>query len=115
MRRGEDLGDFLAHRGQLVDGEEATVVDLLARRAERGEAVRLRIQQPVEGIEAMRLRLRSLGSPLKTRTVSAMARAACGEAAMRSASRRLATTCSRRRSATAPGHAHLAVAAARRP
>src|SRR5215213_9479360 len=44
VRRGEDLGDFLAHGGQLIDGEEATVVDLLARRAERGEAVRLRIQ-----------------------------------------------------------------------
>ena len=52
VRRGEDLGHFLAHGGQLVDGEEAAVVDLLARRAERGEAVRLRVQQPVERVEA---------------------------------------------------------------
>ena len=57
MRRGEHLGNFLAHGSQLVDGEEATVVDLLARRAERGEAVRLRVQQPVERVEAVHLRL----------------------------------------------------------
>ena len=53
VRRGEDLRHLLAHGGQLVDGEEAAVVDLLARRAERGEAVRLRVQQPVEGVEAV--------------------------------------------------------------
>ncbi len=57
VRRGEDLRDFLAHGGQLVDGEEAAVVDLLARRAERGEAVRLRVKQPVERVEAVGLRL----------------------------------------------------------
>ena len=97
--RREDLRHLLPHRRQLVDGEEATVIDLLTCRAKRGETVRLSIQQPVEGIEAAR---RSLGSPLKTRTVSAKRGAASGQAVIRSASRRLATICSRRRSGPVP-------------
>ncbi len=52
VRRGEDLRHLLTHGSQLVDGEEAAVVDLLPRRAERREPVRLRVEQSVERIEA---------------------------------------------------------------
>ena len=55
MRRHKDLAHLLAHRRQLVDGEEAPVVDLLAGGAEGGEAVRLGVQQAVESIEAARV------------------------------------------------------------
>ncbi len=51
----EDRRIFHAQRGELVDVEEAPVVDFLGRDAPVRKAVRLLVQQPVERIEAARL------------------------------------------------------------
>ena len=51
----EDERIFHAQRGELVDVEEAAVVDLFGGDAPVREAVRLQVQQPVERVEAARL------------------------------------------------------------
>ena len=48
VRRAEDLGLLDADRRQVVDVEEAAVVDLLRRDAPEGRAVGLRVEQIVE-------------------------------------------------------------------
>ena len=55
MRGREDLALLLTYGSQLIDGEEAAVVDLFPRRTKGGEAVALGIQQLIERIEAVGL------------------------------------------------------------
>ena len=52
MRGVEDLGQFHANGGEVVDIEEAPVVDFLRGHAPEGEAIGLIVQQFVERIEA---------------------------------------------------------------
>ena len=51
----EDRRVFHPQRGELVDVEEAAVVDFLGRDAPVRQAVRLLVQQPIERVEAARL------------------------------------------------------------
>ena len=50
--RVEDLRIFGAQRGELVDVEEAAVVDVVRRDAPVGEAERLAFEQRVQRVEA---------------------------------------------------------------
>ena len=51
----EDVGLFDADGGQLVDVEEAAIIDLLGRHAPEGRAIRLGGDQRVEQVEATRV------------------------------------------------------------
>jgi hypothetical protein len=55
MRLLEDLRVLHAHRAELVDVEEAAVVDLVEGRAPVRQPVRLLLEQRVQGVEARRL------------------------------------------------------------
>ena len=55
MGRFENLRQFHPDRREIVDVEEAAVIDFLRRHAPEGEPVRLLVQQLVERIEAARI------------------------------------------------------------
>src|SRR5262245_38005642 len=55
VRRGKDRGDLLPDRGELVDGKESPVVDLLSGDAPEGESMGLCFEQGVERVKAVRL------------------------------------------------------------
>ena len=63
VRLGEDFGVLHANGGQLVDVEEATVIDFLARHAPEREPVRLLAQEVVEQIERARIGRRAVEAP----------------------------------------------------
>jgi hypothetical protein len=63
VRLGEDFGVLHANDGQLVDVEEATVVDLLAGHPPESEPVRLLAQELVEQIERARIGRRAVELP----------------------------------------------------
>ena len=52
MHRGEDFGIFHANGGEIVDVEEAAVVDLVHRDAPEAEAIGFAFQQPLQAVEA---------------------------------------------------------------
>ena len=75
----EDRRIFHAQRRQLVHVEEPAVVDLLGRHAPVREAIRLRVQQAVERVEAPRLPVRPVEPPDAAVDELAHAAAAIGE------------------------------------
>ena len=56
----EDRGIFHPQRRELVDVEEAAIVDLFGRDPPVRQPVRLLIQQPIEQVEAARLTRRAI-------------------------------------------------------
>src|SRR5262249_38235711 len=55
VNSGEDYGQLDADRGQFVDVEEATVIDLVGRHAPEAQAIRLFGQQFLQAVEAARV------------------------------------------------------------
>ena len=55
MRRVENLRQFHPDGGEIVDVEEAPVVDFLRRDPPEGEAIGLIVQQRIERIETARI------------------------------------------------------------
>ena len=60
MRGIKDLRQFHPDRGEIVDVEEAAVIDLLRRDAPEGKAISLIIHQLIERIEAARVARRAV-------------------------------------------------------
>ncbi len=52
MHSGEDFGIFDADGRQIVDVEEAPVVDLIHRDAPEAEAIGFALEQPLQAVEA---------------------------------------------------------------
>src|SRR5579864_4451484 len=56
----EDQRIFHAQADQIIDIEEAAIVDLLSRHAPEGQPVHLRLQQAVQSVEALAVARRSI-------------------------------------------------------
>ena len=94
MRRLENLRQLDANRSEIVDVEEAPVIDLLRGDAPETEAVDLAIEQLVKRIEAAGIARACLRTP----AWASIASTASGHSSQRRTSLRLTTSFSRARS-----------------
>ena len=99
------LPDFHAQRRQIIDIEEAAVIDFVGSRAPESQTVGLGFQQFVQRIEILLVIRRPVVDALNTDTFSWINRATSALVAKREARRRLCISLSRARSATASGKA----------
>ena len=100
VRLVEDFRQFHPDRGEIVDVEEAPVIDFLRRDAPESEPIGLIVQQLVERVETARVARRAVD------LLSALSRSparTCGASWQRRSSRRLMISFSRVRSAIRSG------------